>query len=381
MTSIAPNSFPMPGSSHGSGVLTIDLGAVAANYRLLQSHLASAECAAVVKADAYGLGAARVAPALVRAGCASFFVATFDEGADLRAILPRGEDTAVYVLNGVLPGSAREFRRHDLVPALNDLGQIEAWRGEARAAGTRLPAIVHIDTGMNRLGLSEAEVARAVGEPKLLEGIEVRFVISHLACAEEAEHPMNDAQLERFEAARESFPGAAASLANSAGIFLGPRFHFDLVRPGIALYGANPCPGRDHPMAEVVRMHGKIVQVRDVDSPQSVGYGAAYRVARPGRVATVSVGYADGFSRALSDRGHGYVGGVRVPAIGRVSMDLSAFDVTEVPPERCRPGALVDLIGGPRPIDEVAADADTIAYELLTRLGLRLQRVYLGEQP
>ena len=371
----------MPGSRHGSGVLTIDLGAIVANYRLLQSHLASAECAAVVKADAYGLGASRVAPALLHAGCRSFFVATLDEGADLREILPAGADTTVCVLNGVLPGSAGEFFHHDLVPVLNDLGQVEAWRRQAHNTGRRLPAVVHVDTGMNRLGLGEDELSRAATEPNILEGIEVRYVISHLACAEAAEHPMNDAQLERFEAMRASLPGTAASLANSAGIFLGPRFHFDLVRSGIALYGANPCPGRDHPMAEVVRMQGKIVQVRDVDSPQTVGYGAAYRVARPGRVATVSVGYADGFSRALSDRGYGFVGGVRVPAIGRVSMDLSAFDVTEVPPERCRPGALVDLIGGPMPIDEVAADADTIAYELLTRLGSRLQRVYLGEQP
>ena len=381
MTSIAPINFPMPGSSHGSGVLTIDLGAIASNYRLLQSHLATAECAAVVKADAYGLGAAKVAPALVRAGCKSFFVATFDEGADLRAVCPADAGVEVYVLNGVLPGSAREFRRHRLVPVLNNLGQIETWQGEAREAGARLPAVVHVDTGMNRLGLGEADVSLVAGEPALLEGIEVRIVMSHLARAEESESPMNEDQLDRFGAMRALLPAAKASLANSAGIFLGPRFHFDLVRPGIALYGANPCPGRDHPMAEVVRMKGKIVQVRDVDSPQTVGYGAAYRVARPGRVATVSVGYADGFSRALSDRGHGYVGGVRVPGVGRVSMDLSAFDVTEVPPERCRPGALIDLIGGPMPVDEVAADADTIAYELLTRLGSRLERVYLGEQP
>ena len=371
----------MSASSHGSGVLTIDLDAIAANYRLLQSHLAVAECAAVVKADAYGLGAAKVAPALERAGCRSFFVATFDEGVDLRAVLPAGAGTEIYVLNGPPPASAGAFRRHGLAPVLNDLGQTEAWRREARVAGARLPAIVHIDTGMSRLGLDETDVARVAEEPALVEGIEVRIVMSHLSCAEEAEHPMNEAQLGRFEAMRVLLPRAEASLANSAGIFLGPRFHFDLVRPGIALYGANPCPGRDHPMAEVVRMQGKIVQVRDVDSPQSVGYGAAYRVARPGRIATVSVGYADGFSRALSDRGHGYVGGVRVPAIGRVSMDLSTFDVSEAPRERCRSGALIDLIGGPLPIDEVASDADTIAYELLTRLGSRLHRVYLGEQP
>ncbi len=371
----------MSGSSHGSGVLTIDLGAIAANYRLLQSHLASAECAAVVKADAYGLGADHVAPALVRAGCRSFFVATFDEGADLREILAADLDIEIHILNGTLPGGAHAFRRHALVPVLNDLGQIETWRREAQGSGSRLPAIVHIDTGMNRLGLGEADVSRLADDASLLAGIEVRSVMSHLACAEDAEDPMNEAQLDRFNVLRAILPPTAASLANSAGIFLGPRFHFDLVRPGIALYGANPCPGRDHPMAEVVRMQGKIVQLRDVDTPQTVGYGAAYRVARPGRVATVSVGYADGFSRALSDRGHGYVGGIRVPAIGRVSMDLSAFDVTEVPPELCRPGALVDLIGGPMPIDEVAADADTIAYELLTRLGSRLQRVYLKQQP
>jgi alanine racemase len=371
----------MPDSNHDGGVLTIDLGAIAANYRLLRSHLETAECSAVVKANAYGLGAAKVAPALARAGCKSFFVATFDEGIALRAIIPVGGGVEVYVLNGVQQGSAGEFHRHGLVPVLNDLGQIETWQHTARGVGAPLPAILHIDTGMNRLGLGEADVRQVANEPARMAGIAVRVVMSHLACAEDAESAMNIAQLERFNTLRAMLPTSAASLANSAGIFLGPRFHFDLVRPGIALYGANPCPGRDHPMAEVVRMQGKIVQVRDVDSPQSVGYGAAYRVARPGRVATVSVGYADGFSRALSDRGHGYVGGVRVPAVGRVSMDLSAFDVTEVPPGRCLPGTLIDLIGGPMLIEDVATDADTITNEILIRLGSRLRRVYLEEQP
>lgn len=231
---------------------------------------------------------------------------------------------------------------------------------------------------MSRLGLSPAEVEALAAAPERLQGIDLRYLVSHLACAEEADNLMNARQRHAFVAARGKLPPAPASLANSSAIFLGPEYHFDLARPGVALYGVNPTPDAANPMAEVVRLKGKITQLREIDTPQTVGYGATYRA--PGRrcIATVPVGYADGFPRALSGRGRGSIAGVSVPIVGRVSMDLITLDVTEAPDGAARVGALVDLIGGGVPIDEVAASAGTIGYEILTNLGGRYHRRYLG---
>lgn len=356
-------------------VLTIDLGAIAANYNRLRDRLGGARCAGVVKADAYGLGMARVAPVLARAGCTTFFVATLDEGLALRRVVPGAE---IVVLDGALPGTEVEFAEHRLTPALNDLGQIERWAAFARKRG-ELDAILHLDTGMCRLGLPPTEVDRLAAEPDRLDGLALHLVMSHLACAEESDNPMNAAQLAEFNLRRGMLPAAPASFANSSGIFLGAEYHFDVARPGIALYGVNPTPGMPNPMAEVVRLQGKILQLRDVDSPQTVGYGASHRVAAPGRIATVPVGYADGYLRSLSNNGFAAIGDVRVPVVGRVSMDLITLDVTNLRQEQARPGMIVDLIGGPCPIDEVAERAGTIGYEILTSLGPRYLRRYCEE--
>ena len=356
-------------------MLTIDLDALAGNYRLLREKAAGAECSAVVKADAYGLGIHRVARELAAAGCRCFFVATLDEALELRGLLAQA---AIYVLNGLPPGSADEFTANALVPVLNSLGEIGTWGAHARAAGAKLPAVLHVDTGMNRLGLPPPEFERLAAEPERLEGLDLRFVISHLACADDPAHPKNAEQLALFERLAALLAPVPAGLAASSGIFLGPEFHLDLVRPGAALYGIAPTVGAPNPMAEVVRLQGKILQVRDVDSPMTVGYGAAHRVTGPARIATVAVGYADGFLRAFSQRGHGVVGDTRVAVVGRVSMDMITLDVSAVPPELAGPGARVDLIGGPLPLDEVAAQADTIGYEILTALGGRYRRVWRG---
>ena len=355
-------------------VLTIDLGALARNYRLLADRLGGARCAAVVKADAYGLGVARVAPVLLRAGCETFFVATLDEGVALRALAPAAE---IHVLNGVSDGSEEVFAGHGLHPVLNDLGQIERWATFARAHGER-DAAIHVDSGMNRLGLPACEVDRLAAETERLDGLRVRLIMSHLACAEGRDNPMNPAQRAAFIAARAKLPAAPASLANSSGIFLGADYHFDMARPGVALYGVNPTPGASNPMAEVVHLQSKIIQVRDVDRGQTVGYGAAHRTAAPGRIATVPVGYADGYLRSLGNRASAAIGGAQVPVVGRVSMDLITLDVSSLPPDRARPGTPVELIGGACPIDEVAACAGTIAYEILTSLGKRYDRRYVG---
>jgi alanine racemase len=362
------------------GLLRVDLDAIAANYRLLRGKLTQgAACGAVVKADAYGLGMTRVAPALFAAGCRAFFVALLDEGIALRAILP---DAEIHVFAGATAATAGEFTRHRLIPVLNHLGQIADCTAHARAQGARLTADVHVDTGMNRLGLPESEVAALADAPALLDGLTLRLAMSHLACADEPDHPLNGAQRERFIAARRRVPrlgGAKASFANSAGIFLGAEFHFDLARPGAALYGLAPQVNRPNPMGQVVRLQGRILQVRDVDTPMTVGYGAAHRVTGKGRIATVGIGYADGYLHALTNSGHAYIGDIRVPVVGRVSMDLITLDVSQVPSTLAVPDGLVDLIGSHCPPDMLAAEARTIGYEILTSLGSRYPRVYSGD--
>ncbi len=362
-------------SERAGAVLTVDLGAVARNYATLRARLEGAACAGVVKADAYGLGVARVAPVLARAACRHFFVATLDEAIALRGLLA---EAWIAVLDGPLAGAEAEFLAHRLTPVLNHLGQIEAWSRFARTHGG-LEAVVHVDTGMNRLGLPSYEVERLAAEPARLEGIRLAYVMSHLACAEERDNAMNPQQREAFDALRARLPAAPASFANSSGIFLGAAYHYDLARPGVALYGVNPTPEAPNPMAETVRLQATVIQQREVDRPQTVGYGATHRIAGPGRIATVPVGYADGYLRALSNRAFAAIGDTRVPVVGRVSMDLVTLDVSALAPEATRPGTTVDLIGGPCPVDDVAAWAGTIGYEILTSLGHRYARHYVDD--
>jgi alanine racemase len=368
-----------------AAILEIDLGAIVANWRLLVRMTAPAQCAAVVKANGYGLGAAPVARALAAAGCRLFFVATLDEGIALLAALGGGPEIAV--LNGPLPGITAEFIEHGLVPVLNHPGQIAEWE---RCAGTAdvPPAsfrreggrdargpnpILHVDTGMSRLGLTAREFAALVERPP---AIAWRAVMSHLACADQSDHPLNEAQRVRFAAAIAHFPGVPRSLAASSGIFLGPDYHFDLVRAGAALFGVNPQSGRPNPLRQVVRLSAKILQIRQIDSGEVVGYGAAHVMEGAGRVATVGVGYADGWLRSLGGRGCGFIAGTRVPLIGRVSMDLATFDVSAVPEGLAHPGATIELLGAEYGVDHAAADAGTIGYEILTALGARYHRVY-----
>ncbi|MEO3433553.1 alanine racemase [Inquilinus sp. CAU 1745] len=369
---------PSPGLKGAGAILTIDLGAVATNYRLLREKAAPAECAAVVKADAYGLGMAEVAPALWTAGARRFFVAHLEEAIRLREILAQA---SIGVLNGLMPGCEDEYRRRGLIPVLNHLGGIEQWREAARAAGTPLSAYVHLDTGMNRLGLGPKETDRLAGSPDLLEGIEVAAWMSHLVSAEEPEASVNEAQRQRFIDALARLPKAKASLANSSGIFLGPGFHFDIARPGCALYGINPAPYGRNPMATTVRLDGHILQVRSIDRPSTVGYGATRQVAKGAKIATIAVGYADGYQRRLSDVGRVWLGDHPAPVVGRVSMDLMTVDVTGLPDSVAHAGATAEIMGPRRTPDEVAEEAGTIGYEILTSLGRRYARRYVGGSP
>ena len=355
-------------------ILTIDLDAIAANYRQLRDRLNSTACGAVVKADAYGLGIEQVAPALARAGCVTFFVAQIEEGIKLRSILP---DSAIHILNGLMPESEGVLAEHRLIPVLNSIEEVGAWT-RFRETNAGPPADLHVDTGMTRLGIDLREAENLASDRGRLAGLDLALVMSHLACAEQPNDPLNREQLNTFRTIRSLFGNTPASLANSSGIFLGPDFHFDLARPGAALFGIAPQNGMPNPMAQVIRLQGKILQVRDIDSPRTVGYGATHRTTSGGRIATVAVGYADGYLRSLSNAGGGYIGGIRVPVVGRVSMDLITLDVTDVPPDLTRPGAFVDLIGHDNPLDTVAREAGTIDYELLTALGPRYHRVYKG---
>ena len=356
-----------------AAILTVDLGAVVANWTQLRDRVAPAECAAVVKADAYGLGAAHVVPALRAAGCTTYFVAQFEEALVVRAAAP---DARVLSLGGLPHGAEADFVGNRIWPVLNHLGEVAAWRRFAHAQGKALPAAIHLDTGMNRLGLGPDELEALVSMPEWLNGIDLRFWMTHLACADEIESPMSAQQLGRFRTALARLPSAKASFANSSGIFHGRSFHFDLARPGCALYGVNPTPHAANPMRGVMRLDARILQVRSIDSPATVGYGAAHRVEGPTKIATIAVGYADGYLRSLSGRGHVHVDGVAAPIVGRISMDLITVDVTGLPDHAAQPGGLVELIGPNRLVDAVAAEAGTIGYEVLTSLGPRYHRVY-----
>lgn len=357
-------------------VLTVDLDAIRANWRVLAERAGAAACAGVMKADAYGLGMEQVAPALAREGCRVFFTAHLDEGVRLRGLVPA--DSTIYVLHGAMPGTAMDFIQHDLTPVLNDPGQIAEWRACARKLDRELPAALQFDTGMSRMGLAPADVGRLCADPILLSGIRVTVVMSHLACADEPAHPLNELQRQRFATLRSRFPGIAGSLANSSAIFLGSDYHHDLVRPGAALYGINPHPGHPNPLRQPVQLHARIVQARDIGAGDIVGYGARYVAEGPRRIATIAIGYADGWLRALTNRGCAFIDGVRAPIAGTVSMDSVTLDVSAIDPARLVPGAEVELLGPHQTIDDVAAQAGTIGYEVLTRLGSRFERRYLS---
>jgi alanine racemase len=354
-----------------ASTLHIDLDAIADNWRLLNGKAAGAT-AAVLKADAYGLGARHVAPKLAAAGCKNFFTAHLSEALDIRAAIP---GAMLAVLHGILPGEAELFTAHNLVPVLCSLHDIDLWQSEARRQGRILPALLHIDTGMARTGLSPADIARLRDDMSPLDGIGIRYVMTHLVSAEIPVDPINRVQFARFRDAATLFPNAGASLANSSGTFLGDDFTADLARPGAALYGINPTPKAPNPMRPAIRLTARILQIRDIAVGEPVGYNATWTAARPSRIAAVAVGYADGFSRHLSNRAHAMFDGIKIPLVGRVSMDLSTYDVTDT---NAGPGDDLELIGAGHDADALAIEAGTNGYEILTSLGRRYQRRYSG---
>jgi alanine racemase len=366
---------------HTTGVLIVCLGAIRRNYDALRARAPSSETAAVVKADAYGLGVEQVFPALERTSCRTAFVATLGEAQKLRAL---SSGVTIYVLDGLLPGTAPLFAEIEASPVLNSLGEAVEWASFGEARGERFAAAIHACTGMTRLGLPAGDMQELAQSPDLLARLDLHLIMSHLACADEPANAKNDSQRTAFEALTAPFPGVPRSLANSGGVFLGQGFHFDLTRPGIALYGGRASMAGPNPMEPVVSLYGRIVQVRWAEAGETVGYGAAQTLKRRAKIATVAAGYADGFFRGVSasdTRGGppGYIGEHRLPLLGRVSMDLITFDATNVPGDEARRGGWIELLGDRVTIDDFAAFAGTIGYEVLTSLGRRYHRVYLDK--
>lgn len=372
---------PIPSDLAGA-VLSIDLAALQANYRTLAKKAGKAECGAAVKGNAYGLGITPVSKALWEAGCRTFFVARPMEGEELRKLLP---EAVIYVLDGLFHGQAEFYALHDLRPALISVEEVQEWAAFGRRYGRNLPCALHVDTGINRLGLTMAELHALTLDKFLMAGVNITLLMSHLACADDPGHPLNESQRQRFAEARKMLPDVPASLSNSSGIYLGKNYTHDLVRPGIALYGGNPLAPARNPMKPVAILEGTVLQLREVRKGETVGYSATWKAPRDSRVAVLGAGYKDGVPRHLSSRqkegpAQTFLGGKRCPIIGRISMDMMAIDVTAVNPKFLAKGARAEIFGKHIGIDEAAGWAGTISYELLTRLGSRYARLYSGAE-
>ncbi|MCB9990006.1 MAG: alanine racemase [Rhodospirillales bacterium] len=370
MSVSVPRSSPL-----ASARLTIDRAALAANYRIF-CDLAAPGCrvAGVIKADGYGLGVDQVLATLENQGCPFYYVATPDEALHLRSLTRK----PVAVLGGIYPGAEDEFIHHNLIPVLNTPEDLTRWREQAHTHEIPLPAILHLDTGMNRLGLSAEESAAL--QPDEFEGLNILYVMSHFTSADNAASPATKRQFDEFSARTDALPAFKKSLCNSAGAFRNPAYHGDQIRPGMALYGLNPTPETDNPMQPVVRLSARILQVRSVKKGQTIGYNETYSFDKNTRTATVALGYADGFLRSLSSGaapcGHLYYNGIACPVIGRVSMDAVTVDLTPLASLPVQ-GDMIEVIGPHQDADALASAAGTIGYEILTDLGRRYHRDYL----
>ncbi|NLS16491.1 alanine racemase [Rhizobium sp. P40RR-XXII] len=356
------------------GYLTIDLAALCRNYDKLSAIVAPARAAAVVKADSYGLGANQISKALYARGCRHFFVAHFIEALRLRPQLP--DDAAIFVLNGLLPGNEAACADGGIVPVVNSLDQLQQWAETAHALRCRLPAVLQFDTGMSRLGIPPEDRGAVLAHLQTSDDLDILFVMSHLASADEVDNGQNADQLAEMRRVAAEFPSYDVSFANSGGIFLSADFHGVLARPGIALYGGAPTSGAANPMEAVVRLDVAVVQTRTVSEGARVGYGGVHVTKTQTRLATIAAGYADGLPRSLSDRGAVFYDGIRLPIVGRVSMDSATIDISALPEGALPIGNMVEVLGDHQTLEDLARDAGLISYEILTSLGHRFHRQY-----
>lgn len=365
----------MENHSQETGLLTIDLAALADNYRLFQDKVGE-NClvAGIVKANAYGLGAQKVVATLIKSGCRQFFVATLQEAVSLKSLFP---DISIAVLGGLFLGAEKSYVENNITPVLNSIDDIHRWSDIAKANDIKLDAMLHIDTGMNRLGLRIDE-AKILVDQGAFEAINIPYIMSHFACADEAHHPMTAQQAKNFADVAQYFPNAKQSLGNSSGLFRDDAFQTDMVRPGYALYGGNPTPETNNPMKQVISLKAKILQIRHCQKGESIGYGAHHVFDKDTTTATIGIGYADGFYRSNSGKASFYIDGVACPVLGRVSMDLTSIDISALP-STPKQGDWVEIIGANQSIDDLAKSAGTIGYEILTSLGTRFERLYINQ--
>lgn len=343
--------------SHAFSRLTVDLDAVAANYKLFQSKTSSGcAVAGVVKANAYGLGVDHIVPLLDQLGCPLFFVATFEEALEVRKLTQK----PVAVLGGLLTGAEPDYVAHDIMPVINSPEEIK--RGTYNGK-----AIWHIDTGMNRLGIRPDELETLSGKPFM--------VMSHFACADDVDHPLTTHQGQVFASVIKNFPDSKHSLCNSSGLFRHPEWHYDMVRPGMALYGLNPTPETNNPMRQTVTLETRLLQIHQGKAGETVGYSATHTLIRDTKIGIVGLGYADGFLRSGSDKVILYSKGRPCPVLGRISMDLTAIDLGSC--NDVHAGDWIEVLGPHQSPDTLAAVAGTIGYEILTDLGSRHERVYV----
>ena len=356
--------------------LTIDLNIIKSNYETLKRLCLKTDVGASVKADSYGLGVHKVAPILYECGCKYFFVANCDEGVYLRSIL--GNHVSIFVFHGVFQSEINAFTEYNLIPVLNHLAQIEIWQNHANIIQKKLPCLIHIDTGMNRLGMQEDEV-KILDLEKHTRNLDILYVISHLSSAEDKLSKHNKVQFEKFTELSNKFSKVKKSLANSSGIFLGKHYHFDLTRPGAAIYGLNSAPYmKDTGIKPVVSLSAPIIQISMLKHGKSVGYNATYTNMQNKncKIATIPVGYADGYLRALSNKGVVKIDGYSAPIIGRISMDLTVIDISHIPDNLVYLGKKVELLGQHITADDIAKLCSTNGYEILTSLGSRYERRY-----
>lgn len=360
---------PTPLPAYVTGFLEIDTGAILHNYKTLHALLHNSTCSAVLKADAYGFGIKEIAPLLSQEGCSSFFVAHLEEGLYLRTLL---KDPAIYVLSGILPGTEDLFAEKNLTPVLNNFDMVKLWAKEAQKRGKKLPCVLHFDTGMRRNGFDQKDLGLLFDSLQELRCLDVQVIMSHLVSSHDAKDPLNRHQQDLFETLRRHFPHAKASLADTGGIYLGQDFHYDIVRPGKGLFGLfndaalNPC----------LKLFGRILQIRAAHKGESVGYGATHTLARESKLATIGIGFADGYDRRLSNTGHVEFQGFKAPIIGRISMDYTVVDVTDIPESLCYQGGWAELVNHTLTLDTLAHTIGTISRELSTGFSKRLMRIY-----